>query len=109
MWPHIPVTYFFRECPPHIGCALCIQKLVEGGKQNVECSECHLLSCNPDRGVNKMRTVLRVLSLAEKHKEMRDNALQNVFHAQRKESITTPKCSDHHGTVAYVCRKFNIT
>ena len=105
--PHTPKLL---DCP-HICCAVCIQKMIEGGKYVVECPECRHLTCIPNDGVEDMRTVLQVRSLAEKHKEMRANTLQNAFHAQRKKTgnIITQKCSNHHATVAYFCRKCNIT
>ena len=105
--PHTPKLL---DCP-HMCCAVCIQKLIEGGTESIKCRECRHFTCIPDGVVEDMRTVLQVRGLAEKYKKMRDNALQNVFHARRKkpDNIVTSTCSEHHATVEYFCRKCNVT
>ena len=105
--PHTPKLL---DCP-HICCAVCIQKLIDDGKENFECPECRYLTYIPGGRVQDMRTVLQVRSLAETHKKMRNVTLTNVFHEKRKHTvkIVALKCSEHHASVDYYCRKCNIT
>ena len=105
-----PYTPKLLDCP-HVCCALCIRKMIEGGKENIECPECRQLTRIPDGGVDEMRTVLRVRSLAEKHQEMMTNSVQKVFYEEEKkiESVVPTICPDHHfTTVNFFCKNCNI-
>ena len=105
-----PYTPKLLDCP-HVCCALCIRKLIAGGKAHIECPECRQLTRIPDRGVEEMRTVLRVRSLAEKHQElMVKQNVQTVFHAHDRtsENIVPRNCAEHQSNVVeYYCRRCN--
>ena len=109
-----PNTPKLLDCP-HVCCAVCIRKMIEDGKENVECPECRHLTHIPDGGVSAMRTILRVRSLAEKHDEIRKMAIQNVFYDKEKteENMATKKtekstCEEHNEPLNYFCKSCYI-
>ena len=61
-----PNTPKLLDCP-HVCCAVCIQKLIEGERKIVDCPECRQVTRIPKDGVDAMKTNLQLRSLAEKH------------------------------------------
>ena len=88
-----PNTPKLLDCP-HVCCAVCIEKLIEGERKFVDCPECRHITRIPEDGVDAMKTVLRVRSLAEKHEE-------NITKKSRS-------CTQHHISIDYYCKKCNI-
>ena len=107
-----PYTPKLLDCP-HVCCALCIRKLIEGGKAHIECPECRQLTLIPDGGVEDMRTVIRVRSLAEKHQElMVKHSIQNVLHEHERtsEHVVPTRCAEHpSNTILFYCKRCNTT
>ena len=109
-----PNTPKLLDCP-HVCCAVCIRKMVEDGKENVECPECRHLTRIPDGGVSAMRTILRVQSLAEKHEETRIMALQNIFCDKETtgdnavgKKMEPSTCEEHNEPLNYFCKSCYI-
>ena len=67
---------------------MCIQKLIEGERQIVDCPECRHITRIPKDGVDAMKTNLRLRNLAEKHdKHMTEKSVLSVTFR----SITTAR------------------
>ena len=89
----------------HVCCALCIQKMIEGGRLTVDCPECRNISRIPKVGVTAMKTNFRLRSLAEKHE---------VYMTKRKTKSSTKHKDDLKGAnqeikgATNLCLKYNI-
>ena len=81
------------DCP-HVCCAVCIQKLIEGERKIVDCPECRHITRIPEDGVNAMKTNLRLRNLAEKHDE-------NMTKKSKS-------CPQHHISIDYYCEICNV-
>ena len=88
-----PYTPKLLDCP-HVCCAMCIQKMIEGERKIVDCPECRHITRIPEDGVQAMKTNLRLRSLAEKHDE----------HMTKK----SQSCPQHNISIDYYCKKCNI-
>ena len=88
-----PNTPKLLDCP-HVCCAVCIQKLIEGEREIVDCPECRHVTHIPKDGVDAMKTNLRLRNLAEKHDE----------HITKK----SRSCPKHNILIDYYCKKCNI-
>ena len=81
----------------HVCCALCIQKMTEGGKLTVDCPECRYVTRIPKDEVTAMKTNFRLRSLAEKHED----------HMNKRQEIkdATNLCSEHNIIIDFFCTK----
>ncbi|XP_072037625.1 tripartite motif-containing protein 2-like [Amphiura filiformis] len=89
-----PNTPKLLDCM-HECCVLCIKKIIEGGRREVECPECRRKTCIPDEGVEAMKTNRRIRNLAEKHEGHR--------------KIKAKACNEHGIAIDYYCKKCNIS
>ena len=107
-----PNTPKLLDCP-HVCCAMCIQKMIKGGRKVVECPECRHITRIPREGVTAMKTNLRVRSLAEKHEihMVRETAYPSTNSDQSKQTLTTSTgavCPEHNIAIEFYCENCNV-
>ena len=110
--PHTPKEL---DCS-HVCCALCIQKILEGERSTAECPECRHVTQIPKEGVIAMRTIFRLRSLAEKHREHLNKKEAASLTRTRDESTDTKQkikdetafCLEHNIVIDFFCKKCNF-